>query len=65
MNNKVIGERLVSLRGSRTQDEVAKAIGVSQSSYAMYESGVRTPRDNVKIAIAKYYKKSIQSIFYA
>lgn len=65
MDAITIGERLVALRGSRTQEEVANALGVSVSAIGMYERGERIPRDEIKIKIAKYYKKSIQSIFFA
>lgn len=58
------GERLVKLRGKRTKAEVATAIGVSESSYIKYERGERTPSDDVKIRIAKYYGKTVGSIFF-
>ena len=64
MNRSKISENLVNLRGKRTQAEVAEALGISQSTYAMYETGKRVPRDEVKIKIAGLYKKSIQSIFF-
>lgn len=49
------GEKLKVLRGERTQDEVAKGVGVSKSSWAMYERNERIPRDEVKIRIAEYF----------
>lgn len=61
----VIAERLIELRGSRTREEVANAIGVSVSALGMYEQGRRMPRDEIKVKIAKYYKKTVQSIFFA
>ena len=64
MDKIVIAERLLKLRGNKPQKEVAEAIGVAQSTYAMYESGQRVPSDNVKIRIAMYYKKTVQSIFF-
>lgn len=60
----VVAERLISLRGEKTQRQVADAIGVSQSTYAMYETGKRVPSDEKKKKIAKYYDKSVQSIFF-
>lgn len=65
MNKKAIANKLISLRGKRTQKEVSAGIGIAQSTYAMYESGKRMPTDENKIKIAAYYKKSVQSIFYA
>ena len=57
LNNVILdtGEmanKLVELRGKRTQDEVAKALNISKSALAMYESGKRVPRDPVKVRIA-------------
>ena len=65
MDAKAIGEKLVELRGSKTQEEVANAIGVSVSALSMYERGERIPRDNIKIRISSYYKKPRQKIFFA
>ncbi|MCH4205165.1 MAG: hypothetical protein LKF53_02075 [Solobacterium sp.] len=30
----------------------------------MYETGKRVPRDEIKMKISKYYKKSVGSIFF-
>ena len=65
MDAKAIGQRLVSLRGNKTQEEVAKAIGASLSAIGMYERGERIPRDEIKLAIAKYYDTTVQAIFFA
>lgn len=59
-----IAENLVRLRGKRTQAEIASRVGISQSTYAMYETGKRVPSDEVKIKISKLYKRSVQSIFF-
>ena len=64
MNAKEIGKRLVDLRGQKTQEQVARAVGISVSALSMYECGERIPRDPIKIALANYYKKSVQSIFF-
>ncbi|MBR6538071.1 MAG: helix-turn-helix transcriptional regulator [Lachnospiraceae bacterium] len=64
MNNLVIAKKLIELRGDRTQAQIAKAIGVSPSAYSMYEVGQRIPRDEIKVKIARFYKKSVQSIFF-
>ena len=58
------GEILKELRGNRTQNDIAKAIGITKSSWAMYECNQRTPRDEVKIKIANYFGKSVQEIFF-
>lgn len=64
MNKEIIAKRLINLRGERTQLEVAKALGISQSTYAMYETGRRIPTDEIKIKIAVYYGTTVQDIFF-
>lgn len=59
-----MADKLVALRGKRTQEEVASALNISKSALAMYESGKRIPRDPTKARIARYYKKSIPFIFF-
>lgn len=65
MNPKIIGEKLVKLRGNKTQEEVAKSLKISVSALSMYERGERIPRDNIKIRISEYYKKPIHRIFFS
>lgn len=64
MDAKAIGQRLINLRGSRTQEEIARAVGSSVSAIGMYERGERIPRDEVKLAIAKYFDTTVQAIFF-
>ena len=64
MDRKAISDRLVSLRGSKTQDVVADAIGISKSALSMYECGERIPRDEIKIKIAEYYNLTVGEIFF-
>ena len=64
MDRSKISENLIRLRGKKTQAEVAERIGIGQSTYAMYETGKRVPSDEVKIRIAKLYKRTVQSIFF-
>lgn len=64
MNESAISEKLVELRGNRSQGEVAKELGISTSALSMYENGERIPRDPIKIRIADYYKTPIQDIFF-
>ena len=58
------GEILRELRGSMTQEEMAKRLNITKSSLAMYERNERVPRDEVKIRIAKYFGKTVQEIFF-
>ena len=59
------GKILRDLRGDKTQEEIAQAVGITKSSWAMYEREERIPRDEVKIQIAKYFGKSVQDIFFS
>ena len=64
IDTKVMGEKLVKLRGSRTRSEVSDALGISKSALAMYEAGERIPRDTVKCRIANYYNVTVAYIFF-
>ena len=58
------GKILRSLRADKTQEEIAKDIGITKSSWAMYERGERIPRDEVKVLIAQYFGVPVQDIFF-
>lgn len=59
-----IGRRLRTLRGSRTLEEVANALGVTTMAVSLWERGERTPSDDMKVKIANYYKKGVTYIFF-
>ena len=59
------GEKMKMLRGCRTAVGVAKELGISHSSLVKYEKDERTPRDEVKKKIAKYYGKTVSYIFFS
>lgn len=63
LNNKLIARKLIELRGNKSRETVANACGISVSALAMYEQGERIPRDDIKIKLAKYYKRSVNYIF--
>lgn len=60
-------EKLYTLRKKRgeTQAEVAESIGVSVSSYNFYETGQRTPSDDIKKRLAKHFDRTVQFIFFS
>lgn len=64
IDTMVMAEKLRTLRGNKTQEEVAKALNISKSALAMYETGERVPRDPTKARIAKYYKKKYSVYFF-
>ena len=55
---KVFSKRLKQLRGNKSQDEVAKDIGISRGALSYYEKGERNPDINTLSSIAKYYNVS-------
>ena len=59
-----LGQRLKALRGDKSRDSVAIAVGISSSALGMYENNMRIPRDDVKKKLADYYGTSIQSLFF-
>ena len=61
MDNELLRE----LRGGKTQEEIAKDIGITKSAWAMYERGERIPRDEVKVKIAKYFGRTVEELFFA
>ena len=64
MNREAIAKKLVELRGKRTQEDVARSVGISTSALSMYETAQRVPRDEVKLALASYYGVTIQELFF-
>lgn len=64
MPNKA-NDVLVRLRGKKSRAEVAEAVGITARTLASYERGERTPRDNIKKRIAKYYGRSVTYIFFS
>lgn len=65
MDKAKIAKTLVRLRGEKKREEVAAALGISLSALAMYETGERIPRDEIKIAIAGYYDVPVADIFFS
>lgn len=59
------GAILRELRGEKTQEQIAREIGITKSAWAMYEKGKRTPRDEAKIKIAAFFQLPVQEIFFA
>lgn len=67
MDTVKIGKKLKELRekAGETQSEVAKAVNVEPMSISYYESGMRIPRDEVKIRLAEHFNSSVADIFFA
>jgi putative transcriptional regulator len=48
---------------NKTQEEVAKAVGVSRQTVIAIEKGNYTPSVALALSIARYFKKSVEDIF--
>ena len=62
---KTTGQVLRELRGPRSQQAIADAIGVTKVAISDYELDKKVPRDNIKIKLAKYYGKSVEELFFS
>lgn len=56
-------ERLVALRASLTQKEVAEAIGIPVSTYSMIEEGRRFPRKDLLVLLARHFGVTADYLF--
>ncbi len=61
-----IGEKLKCLREEKgiSVDEMAKELDLTRQAVYNYESNSRIPRDEIKVKIAQYFKKSVEEIFF-
>ena len=59
------GEKMRMMRGDRSQQFVADAVGITKSALSMYERDERRPRDEVKLRIAAFFGVSVAELFYA
>lgn len=58
------GKRLAACRGEEKLETVAKALHISASALSMYENGKRSPKDDIKVALANYYGTMVQALFF-
>lgn len=67
MDNKVIGKKLKNLRLEKniTKKDAAKALNIPVRTLDSYELGERSPKDILKIEIAKYYSVSVEELFFS
>jgi transcriptional regulator with XRE-family HTH domain len=59
-------EKMCALRQKMnlSQREVADAVGISQSSYAMIEGGYRHPRKEVEKKLANFFNVTVDELFF-
>ena len=55
----LIGKKLRKLRGDTPLNIVSQKTGLGATAISNYENGIRIPRDEAKVALAKYYRKTI------
>lgn len=61
-----VAERIKTARAEKgcSVEDVAKGCGITVSAVQMYECGQRIPRDSIKIAMAQFFNKSVQDLFF-
>lgn len=47
-----------------SQQELAEALDISQVSLSLYERDERTPRDAVKVRMARFFGTTVQDLFF-
>lgn len=59
-------QKLTDLRNEArlSQEGLAGIIGISQSMIARIETGERDPGTGIKIKLARYFKVSVERLFY-
>ena len=67
MDKLKIAKILAELReqNNKSREQVSVDLHISYSAISAYETGERIPRDELKIKIAKYYKKKVEDIFFS
>ncbi|BCJ87452.1 helix-turn-helix domain-containing protein [Effusibacillus dendaii] len=58
----MIEKRLSILRGNRTQQEVADALGISRARYAHYETGRNEPDLNTLVRLADFFQVPVDDL---
>ncbi|EHS59408.1 helix-turn-helix transcriptional regulator [Paenibacillus sp. Aloe-11] len=57
-------QKMSELRGDRSLREVAEQIGIPYSTYAMIETGKRFPRRDLQLKLARFYKVTVDELFF-
>lgn len=58
----MIGERLIQLRGSRTQQEIADALGISRARYSHYENSRNEPDLATLTHLADFFQVTVDDL---
>lgn len=57
-------DKMIELRGQRSQKEIADQIGIPVSTYAMIESGHRFPRRELQAKLANFFNITVDELFF-
>ena len=57
-------QKMILLRGSRSQREIAKQLGISPSMYHALENNNRFPSRKLLEKITKFYGVSVEELFF-
>lgn len=62
---KIIGERIYKLRTERKLErkDVASGTNLTISAISNYELGIRVPRDEAKVALARFFGVDVATFF--
>lgn len=61
-----IGNNLKQYRelAGESQGDIARLLNVSRTSVSNWESGLKTPRDDIKVLLARHYGVSVERLFF-
>lgn len=57
-------DKMVELRGQRSQRDIAKQLNIPLSTYAMVEAGHRFPRKELQAKLALFYGVTVDVLFF-
>lgn len=66
IDRETMAQRLKDLRSAKGKSvaEVSKDTGIGETALRNYECGIRIPRYTAMFALANYYGKSVDRIFF-
>jgi len=59
-----VGRAIKEMRGNRSQQEIADALGCTKMAISQYENGQRMPNDDMKVSIANFFGVTVGSLFF-
>ncbi|TDQ35237.1 helix-turn-helix transcriptional regulator [Aureibacillus halotolerans] len=60
----MINHTMRKLRGELSQRDLAKELGIPQSTYAMIETNQRFPRRDLQMKLANYFDVTVDELFF-